>query len=137
MWLAELLGRERGEKVQLKNASSSQWVCDPHIKVRVYTSLSWKSLRKFHQVPFQPNHFDCGIHTLWHLKHVLTFHEVQGKDCLSNGLSFTDNMAGKRLRLAQEILDDCGIWDFVYHYDMYLCDEIRIRNELQLMYETQ
>lgn len=33
MWLAELLGRERGEEVQLKNAPLTQWVCDPHTKV--------------------------------------------------------------------------------------------------------
>lgn len=33
MWLTELLGRERGMEVQLKNALSTQWVCDPHVKV--------------------------------------------------------------------------------------------------------
>lgn len=33
MWLAELLGRERGEEVRLKNRSSTQWVCDPHVQV--------------------------------------------------------------------------------------------------------
>lgn len=33
MWLAELLGRERGEEVQLKNDPSTKWTCDPHVKV--------------------------------------------------------------------------------------------------------
>lgn len=39
MWLAELLGRERGEEVQLKNTSSTQWICDPHVKVHFHGQL--------------------------------------------------------------------------------------------------
>lgn len=33
MWLAELLGRERGLDVDFRNAPSTTWVCDPHTKV--------------------------------------------------------------------------------------------------------
>lgn len=33
MWLAELLGQERGMDICLKNASSAEWVFDPHTEV--------------------------------------------------------------------------------------------------------
>lgn len=45
MWLAELLGRERGEEVQLKNAPSTKWTCDPHVKVHF---ASYYSLHSTH-----------------------------------------------------------------------------------------
>ncbi|KAJ3765750.1 hypothetical protein FB446DRAFT_794751 [Lentinula raphanica] len=90
MWLTEILGSIRGESVCLTNNPWSDWICDPHSKV-----------------PFQPNAFDCGVHTLWHLKHVLEYREViNGKRSEKDGLSFTENMVGKRLRLAQELLHD-------------------------------
>ncbi|KAF5377988.1 hypothetical protein D9757_009835 [Collybiopsis confluens] len=54
-----------------------------------------------------PNAWDCGIHTLWHLQHVLEFRGVNlGKGCSSARLSFRDNMVGKRFQLAQELLQD-------------------------------
>ncbi|KAF5370489.1 hypothetical protein D9757_013126 [Collybiopsis confluens] len=28
------------------------------------------------QVHFQPNMYDCGVHTLWHLQHVLEFRQI-------------------------------------------------------------
>lgn len=108
MWLTELLGRERGEDIQLKNAPLTQWICNPHVKVHVHSCFTFTSMTLL-QVPFQPNDYDCGVHTLWHLKHVLHFRLVQGERCLSNHLQFTNNMAGKRLRLAQEMLDDCEL----------------------------
>ncbi|KAJ3739851.1 hypothetical protein EV360DRAFT_76823, partial [Lentinula raphanica] len=76
MWLTEILASMRGESVCLTNNPQSTWVCDPHSKV-----------------PFQPNAFDCGVHTLWHLKHVLEYREVN-VGCRSNndGLSFTNDM---------------------------------------------
>ena len=44
---------------------------------------------------------------LWHLQHVLEFREVHSKESTgSMALSFMDEMVGKRLRLAQEILRD-------------------------------
>ena len=46
---------------------------------------------------------------LWHLQHVLAFREVQEEGCLLSRLRFTNDMVGKRLRLAQEMLDDCGL----------------------------
>ena len=71
--------------------------------------LPHKLLNTLLQVPFQPNHFDCGVHMLWHLQHVLAFREVQEEGCLLSQLRFTNDMVGKRLRLAQEMLDDCGL----------------------------
>lgn len=109
---------------KLRNMSSTQWVCDPHIQVHFGSCLLHKSLTIPHQVPFQPNHFDCGIHTLWHLQHVLKFRCVQGVDCSLNHLRFTENMVGKRLWLAQEILEDCGLWELVYNsceFNRLLC----------------
>ncbi|KAF5343521.1 hypothetical protein D9757_014939 [Collybiopsis confluens] len=81
MWLTEVLGHLRGEDVDLKNNSQTDWVF------------------------FQPNSYDCGVHTLWHLQHVLKFrHVLTDNPC--PGLAFTHNMVGKRLRMAQEIYDD-------------------------------
>ncbi|KAF5367322.1 hypothetical protein D9757_010090 [Collybiopsis confluens] len=91
MWLTEVLGRMRGEVVYLNQNGTTDWVFDPHSKVH-----------------FQPNVYDCGVHTLWHLQHVLEFRQIcLGRTCCSEWLSFTDNMVGKRMRLAQEILQDC------------------------------
>ncbi|KAF5345844.1 hypothetical protein D9757_014063 [Collybiopsis confluens] len=90
MWLVEVLGHMRGDTICLSNNPQTDWVFDPHSKVH-----------------FQPNAFDCGVHTLWHLQHVLEFRRVRvGKECRVDRLIFTDNMAGKRLRLAQELLRD-------------------------------
>lgn len=109
MWLAELLGRERGEEVQLGNNPSTHWVCNPHVEVNCPVVVPRALLIIGMQVPFQPNAYDCGVHTLWHLQHVLHFRQVQGERCLSNVLRFSENMVGKRLRLAQEMLDDCHL----------------------------
>ncbi|KAF5364863.1 hypothetical protein D9757_012750 [Collybiopsis confluens] len=91
MWLAEVLGRLRGEPVFLKNDPDTEWICEPH-------SL----------VPFQPNTFDCGIHSLWHLQHLLRFRQIKQGPTAEPGLAFTDNMVGKRARLAGEMLGDCA-----------------------------
>ena len=58
------------------------------------------------QVPFQSNSYDCGIHTLWQLRHILEFGSVQ-TDCALQHLRFNNDMIGKCVRLVQEILDDC------------------------------
>ncbi|KAF5336700.1 hypothetical protein D9757_015357 [Collybiopsis confluens] len=92
MWLAEVLGRMRGHPVFLKNNPETEWVCEPHS-----------------QVPFQPNTFDCGIHTLWHLRHVLEFRRINQAPDNGMGLAFSENMVGKRLRLASKLLRDCGL----------------------------
>ncbi|KAF5346216.1 hypothetical protein D9757_014048 [Collybiopsis confluens] len=90
MWFTELLAQRRGEIVQLNNNPHTEWTFDPHC-----------------QVPFQPNSYDCGVHTLWHLRHVSEFRKVVAKmDNLPPGMRFTDDMVGKRLRLVQEILRD-------------------------------
>ncbi|KAF5344499.1 hypothetical protein D9757_015048 [Collybiopsis confluens] len=94
MWLAEVLGRLRGEPVVLKNNPETDWVCEPH-------SL----------VPFQPNSYDCGVHCLWHLQHLLQFRRIKQGSAVELGLAFTDNMVGKRVRLAGELLRDCGLED--------------------------
>ncbi|KAF5369731.1 hypothetical protein D9757_011998 [Collybiopsis confluens] len=96
MWLTEVLSRIRGEDIDLTSRSESDWVCDPHFKVC-----------------FQPNSFDCGVHLLWHLRHVLEFRQVlpshgHGDESLGH-LAFTNNMVGKCLRLAREMLDDIGL----------------------------
>ncbi|KAF5364876.1 hypothetical protein D9757_013038 [Collybiopsis confluens] len=93
MWLADVLGRMRGEDIMLKNNPNSDWICDPHFKVH-----------------FQANSHDCGVHMLWHLKHLLEFRQVRlGPECSQAHLRFNDNMAGKRLRLVQEMLLDAGL----------------------------
>ncbi|KAF5374550.1 hypothetical protein D9757_012410 [Collybiopsis confluens] len=89
MWLTEVLGRVRGEDVCLSNNPGTDWVCDPHSKVH-----------------FQPNAYDCGVHTLWHLQHVLEYRQVRLTYPLDQ-LAFTDNMVGECLRLAQELIRDC------------------------------
>ncbi|KAF5347364.1 hypothetical protein D9757_015169 [Collybiopsis confluens] len=94
MWLAEVLGRLRGEPVVLKNNPETDWVCEPH-------SL----------VPFQPNSYDCGVHCLWQLQHLLQFRRIKHGSAVELGLAFTDNMVGKRVRLAGELLRDCGLED--------------------------
>ncbi|KAF5351497.1 hypothetical protein D9757_013246 [Collybiopsis confluens] len=87
MWLTEVLGRMRDEPVCLNQNGKTDWLFDPHSKVH-----------------FQPNTFDCGVHTLWHLQHVLEFRQVRlGEECCPDWLAFTDNMIGKRMRLAHEI----------------------------------
>jgi len=63
----------------------------------------------FVQVPFQPNTYDCGIHTLWHLKHIIEFGVVDGSLPATHHLRFTNDMVGKRLILAQELLDEGGL----------------------------
>ncbi|KIK50215.1 hypothetical protein GYMLUDRAFT_253165 [Collybiopsis luxurians FD-317 M1] len=91
MWLTEVLSRLRGETVELSNNPFTAWRCDPHT-----------------EVPFQPNSYDCGIHTLWHLRHVLYFGSVRAR-CELHYLKFSDNMIGQRLILAQELFDDCNL----------------------------
>ncbi|KAF5354345.1 hypothetical protein D9757_014334 [Collybiopsis confluens] len=86
MWLTEVLSRLRGDEVQLQNKLGSGWV------------------------HFQPNAHDCGVHMLWHLRHILEFRQIRlGVECSPVHLRFTDNMVGKRLRLAQEIAEDSGL----------------------------
>ncbi|KAJ3754293.1 hypothetical protein EV360DRAFT_86973 [Lentinula raphanica] len=93
MWLTEILGSIRGENVCLSNNPQSSWICDPHC-----------------EVPFQPNAFDCGVHMLWHLKHVLEYRTITlGKQSRADNLSFSRDMAGKRFRLAQELLQDLKV----------------------------
>lgn len=53
MWLAELLGNERGEQVHLKNASSTQWICDPHVKVH-FSSSCFSHLIDYHNAGTLP-----------------------------------------------------------------------------------
>ncbi|KAF5377991.1 hypothetical protein D9757_009836 [Collybiopsis confluens] len=94
MWLTEVLGRLRGEQVMLKNNPETDWVCEPHS-----------------MVPFQPNSYDCGVHCLWHLRHLLQYRQIKPGSLAELGLAFTDNMVGKRARLAGELLRDCGLED--------------------------
>ncbi|KAF5384608.1 hypothetical protein D9757_007521 [Collybiopsis confluens] len=93
LWLTEVLSRLRGQEVDLKKNGGNGWVFDPHFKVH-----------------FQPNSYDCGIHLLWHLRHLLEFRQIKLEDdCQPRHLRFTDDMGGKRLRLAQEMLVDAGL----------------------------
>ncbi|THV00394.1 hypothetical protein K435DRAFT_854861 [Dendrothele bispora CBS 962.96] len=83
MWVTERLGSFRDEVVQLANNPHTDWKCRPHVKVR-----------------FQPNGHDCGIFMLWSLRDVLGMADEYG---------FSDShLVVKRLRLAQQILDDHG-----------------------------
>ncbi|KAF5391172.1 hypothetical protein D9757_002992 [Collybiopsis confluens] len=82
MWLTEVLSRLRGDEVQLQNKLGSGW----------------------------PNAHDCGVHTLWHLRHILDFCQIRlGAECSPVHLRFTDDMVGKRLRLAQEMVEDSSL----------------------------
>ncbi|KAF5349882.1 hypothetical protein D9757_009576 [Collybiopsis confluens] len=93
LWLTEVLSRLRGQEVDLKNDVGSGWVFDPHFMVH-----------------FQPNSYDCGVHLLWHLQHLLEFRQIKlADDCQPSHLRFMDDMVGKRLRMAQEMLDDAGL----------------------------
>ncbi|KAF5361202.1 hypothetical protein D9757_013605 [Collybiopsis confluens] len=86
MWLTEVLSRLRGKEVQLQNKLGTGWV------------------------HFQANTYDCGVHMLWHLRHILEFRQVMlGAKCSTSHLRFSDNMVGKRLRLALEIVEDSGL----------------------------
>ena len=109
MWVTEVLSRVRGEEVQLQNKLGSGWVCDPHFEVCCICSCSPPFLIHF-QVHFQPNAYDCGVHMLWHLRHLLEFRQIKlSDDCSVSQLQFTDNMVAKRLRLAQEMVEDAGL----------------------------
>ncbi|KAF5378054.1 hypothetical protein D9757_011534 [Collybiopsis confluens] len=89
LWLTETLSSIRGEQIELQDKLGSGWVCDPH---------------------FKPNSYDCGVHMLWHLRHILEFHRIAlGRKCHPSHLKFTDDMVGKRLRLAQEMFEDAGL----------------------------
>jgi len=50
--------------------------------------------------------YDCGVHTLWHLKHIIELGVVHESLDSAHELRFTDDMVGKRLRLAQELWDE-------------------------------
>ncbi|KAJ3965112.1 hypothetical protein EV361DRAFT_955321 [Lentinula raphanica] len=92
MWLTEILADIRGETLSLTDPAETDrsWVCDPHAKV-----------------PFQPNAYDCGVHTLWHLKHILEYRSINlGSQSKEDSLAFSEDMGGKRFRLAQELLQD-------------------------------
>ncbi|KAF5382238.1 hypothetical protein D9757_008922 [Collybiopsis confluens] len=109
MWLTQVLLEMRGDPVCLNNNPTTDWECDPHAKV-----------------PFQPNMYDCSVHTLWHLQHIIEFRGVKlGQECPVGHFSFTENMVGKRLRLAQELLKDrfeCIIHDYDSKRDGTLMD---------------
>jgi Ulp1 family protease len=61
------------------------------------------------QVPFQTNGCDCGVYLLWQLRHILELGRVvNDMQALPVDLQVTGNISSKRLRLVQEILDDCN-----------------------------
>ncbi|THU96691.1 cysteine proteinase [Dendrothele bispora CBS 962.96] len=91
MWITEQVADYRGENVVLARNPDTDWSCNPHV-----------------EVPLQPNSYDCGIHTLWHLYHIINFGGLKNESVLPAQHRFTENMVGKRLRLVQEILDDAG-----------------------------
>ncbi|THV02092.1 hypothetical protein K435DRAFT_792885 [Dendrothele bispora CBS 962.96] len=81
MWVTEVLGSLRGDTVQLANNPCTDWKCRLHVKVH-----------------FQPNGHDCGVYMLWSLRDILGTADEYG---------FSDSgLVVKRLRLAQQILDD-------------------------------
>ncbi|THU81167.1 cysteine proteinase [Dendrothele bispora CBS 962.96] len=91
MWVTERIAEYRGEIVVLARNPGTDWSCNPHV-----------------EVPLQPNGYDCGIHMLWHLYHIGNFGSIKQDLKLPAQHRFTENMVGKRLRLAQEILDQAG-----------------------------
>ncbi|KAF5352326.1 hypothetical protein D9757_014291 [Collybiopsis confluens] len=81
MWLTEVLGHMRGDPVRLSNNPATDWTFDSHSEVH-----------------FQPNAYDCGVHILWHLKHILEFRQIRKwHGPLWDRFSFSDNMVGKCL----------------------------------------
>ena len=57
--------------------------------------------------PLYPTQVETTWHYLWH---IIEFKRVKVQDDGDlGGLTFTDNMSGKRLWLAEELLDDCGL----------------------------
>jgi len=75
-------------------------------KYAVSNRSAWPLTKSVSQVPFQPNMYDCGVHTLWHLRHIIDLGFVDGSLDATHRLRFTDDMVGKRLRLAQELLNE-------------------------------
>ncbi|KAE9389585.1 hypothetical protein BT96DRAFT_946753 [Gymnopus androsaceus JB14] len=74
MWLAETLAtiRSNNEEVHIRG-DLADWKFDPHAKV-----------------PFQPNTYDCGVHTLWHLKHIINLGAVDVALVVTEKAAFED-----------------------------------------------
>ncbi|THU92775.1 hypothetical protein K435DRAFT_800215 [Dendrothele bispora CBS 962.96] len=60
MWVTERIAEYRGEMVVLARNPETDWSCNPHV-----------------EVPLQPNGYDCGIHMLWHLYHIVNFGSIK------------------------------------------------------------
>ncbi|KAE9409064.1 hypothetical protein BT96DRAFT_932330 [Gymnopus androsaceus JB14] len=76
MWLAETLATIHcnNEEVHIRG-DLANWKYDPHAKV-----------------PFQPNMYNCGVHTLWHLKHIIKLGIVHESLDSAHQLQFTNDM---------------------------------------------
>ncbi|THU79054.1 hypothetical protein K435DRAFT_811032 [Dendrothele bispora CBS 962.96] len=84
MWVTERIAEYRGEMVVLARNPETDWSCNPHV-----------------EVPLQPNGYDCGIHMLWHLYHIVNFGSIKQDRKLPAQHRFTENMVGKRLRVTR------------------------------------
>jgi hypothetical protein len=103
MWTADIMGSFRGETSDV--AKPGVWKFDPHAVVSSsYFFLSVGFTLIDRQVPFQPNQHDCGMHMLWHLKHIIEFGRILGWDESIGDLRFDRDMVGRRLRLAHELI---------------------------------
>ncbi|KAE9385021.1 hypothetical protein BT96DRAFT_1007463 [Gymnopus androsaceus JB14] len=76
MWLAETLATicSNNEEVHIRG-DLADWKFNPHAKV-----------------PFQPNTYDCGVHMLWHLKHIINLGAVDVSLDAAHQLRFTNDM---------------------------------------------
>ncbi|THU78502.1 hypothetical protein K435DRAFT_876564 [Dendrothele bispora CBS 962.96] len=77
MWVTERIAEYRGETVVLARNPNTDWVCSPHV-----------------EVPLQLNSYDCGVHVLWHLYHIVNFGRIKRNPDLPIQYQFTDNMVG-------------------------------------------
>ncbi|THU79087.1 hypothetical protein K435DRAFT_811000 [Dendrothele bispora CBS 962.96] len=74
MWITERVAEYRGETVVLARNPNTDWSCNPHA-----------------EVPLQPNGYDCGIHMLWHLYHIVNFGSIK-RNNLPAEYRFTESM---------------------------------------------
>lgn len=103
MWAADTMGSLRGGTCDV--IKPGIWKFDPHAVVSI-SSIFLSDLSIYWQVPFQPNQHDCGMYTLWHLKHILEFGRIREDGCIDQSLCFGKDMVGKRLRLAHELITE-------------------------------
>jgi len=74
----------------------------------IYSTSTDTLLACVFQVPRQADLYSCGLHALWHVKHLIHFGEIRLNED-SPQFSFTPAMNVKRAILAEELLSLAGM----------------------------